>query len=246
MRRIYCASFVLLAMCAMARASDPVGIYALIDRVVIEPSDSQPQRVQIWGAFSLAVKNHGDEYSPPVRGYLYYSLDGQKDAAARAEWADMKAMAGTGQIIAFASRYRKAGTVRHGAGPDADKNALPPDPYPVGVGLTRVRADENSEHVQLLRKIPSASSPADGSTAPAGAVKLVAGNIAAADSRPTYLFEIENAAGEKESGQVAQGDKQTEWSPKMHIKSGEKYTWRVSVEDAKGRGPVATSTFLGK
>src|SRR5438045_8977821 len=113
MRRIYCSSFVLLAMCAMARASDPVGIYALIDRVVIEPSDSQPQRVQIWGAFSLAVKNHGDEYSPPVRGYLYYSLDGQKDAAARAEWADMKPMARTGQIITFATRYRQAARVCH-------------------------------------------------------------------------------------------------------------------------------------
>src|SRR3954464_10856745 len=105
MRRIHCALLFLLVTCGLARASDPVGIYALIDRVVIEPSDSQPQRVQIWGAFSLAVKNHGDQYSPPVRGYLYYSLDGQKDAAARAEWADMKTVAASGQIIAFASRY---------------------------------------------------------------------------------------------------------------------------------------------
>jgi len=123
---------------------------------------------------------------------------------------------------------------------------LRPDPYPVAFGLIRVRADQNSEHVALLRKFPSAFSPADGSVAAPGAVKLVAGNIASADSKAKYSFEIENAAGEKESsGAVEQGQKQTEWTPKMQIKSGEKYTWRVFVEDAKGRGPVADAKFRG-
>ena len=55
-------------------ASDPIGIYALIDRVVLEPSDAQPERIQIWGAFSFAMRQFGDQYSPPVRGYLYYQL----------------------------------------------------------------------------------------------------------------------------------------------------------------------------
>ena len=83
MRKIYCALLAMLLMCGVARASDPIGIYALIDKVVMEPSDSQPDRVQIWGAFSVAMPRNGYQYSVPVRGYLYYSLDGQKDAAAR-------------------------------------------------------------------------------------------------------------------------------------------------------------------
>jgi len=180
------------------------------------------------------MRQFGDQYSVPVRGYLYYSLDGQKDAAARAEWADMQKIAGTGQIVAFGSRYKQFGTIRRGAGPTVGREVdqkelarliqqlddqdqakrdlaseelkrlgsaaepklreaegkasaeakariakvleeLRPDPYPVAFGLIKARADQNSEHVQLLRKFPSAFSPSDGSVAAAGAVKLVAG-----------------------------------------------------------------------
>src|SRR5882762_1120989 len=117
MRRIPCALLAVLVLCGISRASDPIGIYALIDKVVMEPSDSQPDRVQIWGAFSVAMRQFGDQYSVPVRGYLYYSLDGQKDGAARAEWADMQKVAGTAQIVAFGSRYKQFGTIRRGAGP---------------------------------------------------------------------------------------------------------------------------------
>jgi len=68
-----------------------------IDRVVIEPSDAQPERIQIWGAFSFAMRQFGDQYSPPVRGYLYYQLPPEKPGTARAEWADIHKVAGTGQ-----------------------------------------------------------------------------------------------------------------------------------------------------
>jgi hypothetical protein len=289
-------------------ASDPIGIYALIDRVVLEPSDAQPQRIQIWGAFSVAMRQFGDQYSPPIRGYLYYQLPAEKADVAKAEWAYMQKVAGTCQIIAFGSRYQQFGKIRRGAGPvvgrevpekdivslivnldDQDQSKrdaatealkrmgraaesklqaalnststsaearnriervladLQPDPYPIGFGLNRVRGDQNSQHVKLLRTFPSAYSPADGTVAAAGAVKLIAGNIAAENTKPKYSFEIENAAGEKESsGAVEQGQKQTEWSPKMPIKPGEKYTWRVWTEDGKSHGPVADAVFRGK
>jgi hypothetical protein len=295
---------------AKAFASDPIGIYALIDRVVLEPSEGNPERIRIWGAFSFAMRNFGDQYTPPVRGYLYYQLPAQPNdaAVAKAEWADMQKSAGTGQIVAFGSRYKQFGTVRRGVGPvalrevpekdivaqivnleDADQSKrelatenlkrfgaaaeprlraslasattsaeaknriekvladLQPDPYPIGFGLARVRGDRTSGHVKMLMTFPAAFSPADGSVTKAASVKLVAGNIAAADSNPKYFFEIETAAGEKESsGAVEQGQKQTEWSPKMPIKAGEKYTWRVWVEDGKTRGPVADAIFRGK
>ena len=34
-------------------ASGPVGIYAMVDKVVFEPNDTAPERIQIWGAFAL-------------------------------------------------------------------------------------------------------------------------------------------------------------------------------------------------
>jgi hypothetical protein len=313
-RAIPIACFLILSLAGVrAFASDPVGIYALVDRVVLEPSDAQPERIQIHGAFSFAMRNFGDQYSPPVRGYLYYQLPAEKADAAKAEWADMRKIAGTGQIIAFGSRYQQFGKLRRGAGPvvgrevpekdivalivnldDADqvkreaatenlkrlgaaaapklrealasastsaevKNRiervlgdLQPDPYPIGFGLARIRSAQASEHVRLLSTFPAAYSPADGGLADAGAVKLIAGNIAAAETKPKYFFEIENATGEKESSEaIEQGEKQTEWSPKMQIKAGEKYTWRVWVDDAKllgakSRGAVAEAIFRGK
>src|SRR3954465_1489164 len=139
-------------------ASDPIGIYAVIDRVVLEPSDAQPQRIQIHGAFCFAMRQFGDEYAPPVRGYLYSQPPPEKADVAKAEWADMKKIAGTHQIIAFGSRYQKFGTLRHGADPTAAPNAsekqladLQPDPYPLGFGLNRVRSNQNSDHVRQLR-----------------------------------------------------------------------------------------------
>jgi hypothetical protein len=310
-RAICLACVVLCGLVARARASDPIGIYAVIDRVVLEPSDAQPERIQIWGAFSVAMKQFGDEYSPPVRGYLYYQLPSEKAQAAKTEWSDMQKVAGTGQIIAFASRYQKFGTIRRGPGPaatgdvdesqvarlisqlDAEQQSkrdaatdelkrlgrgaesklraavsststsaeaknriqriladLQPDPYPVAFGLQRVRTAQASEHVRLLSTFPSAFSPADGSVVEAKSVKLIAGNIADAATSPQYFFEIENASGEKESsGAVEQRQKQTEWSPKMQIKAGEKYTWRVWVNDPKllganSHGPIADAVFV--
>src|SRR5437870_13187237 len=102
---------------AKSFASDPVGVYAIVDRVVIEPSASQRQRIQVYGAFCLASRQFGDEYSPPLRGYLYYQLPQDKPDAAKKEWADMQKVAGTGQIIAFGSRYQQFGKIRRGTGP---------------------------------------------------------------------------------------------------------------------------------
>jgi hypothetical protein len=46
-----------------ARASDPTGIYAFVDRVVFEPSDTAPERIQVWGGFALAKTENRDDYN---------------------------------------------------------------------------------------------------------------------------------------------------------------------------------------
>src|SRR5262245_22109735 len=106
----------LLAVGAAARASDPVGIYAVIDKVVVEPSTGDVERVQLWGVFAVA-QGGGDNYSPPARGYMSFTLPKQKQDVARKEWKDLQKMAGTKQVVAFGARYGKKGTVRKGGDP---------------------------------------------------------------------------------------------------------------------------------
>ena len=116
-----------------AFASDPVGVYALVDKVVFEPNETNPERVQVWGAFAVA-EGYGYTYKKAERGYLYYKLSTEKQNACRNEWSDLKSVAGTGQIVAFGSRYGEKGTLRQ-------KDAKPenPDVYPVAMGLIKMK-----------------------------------------------------------------------------------------------------------
>ena len=109
---VACFTLSLLALQTNAY-SDWIGVYARIDKVVLEPNATAPERIQIWGAFALATKDDRNNYDPAQRGYLYYSLRPGKEEQCRKEWADLKALAATGQIIGFgarnqASRLRKA------------------------------------------------------------------------------------------------------------------------------------------
>lgn len=140
---------------ATARASDPIGVFALVDKVTIQPTPENPQTIQIWGVFCLAKKETRNEYHPPKRGYLYYALPGDKPEAARKEWNDLRQIAGTGAIIGFASRYKPIGTVHL-----ADAPPKKPLPYPVGFGM--VRADARSSEyppVKALRDLATANQP---------------------------------------------------------------------------------------
>ncbi|HLQ76207.1 MAG TPA: hypothetical protein VK210_02570 [Terriglobia bacterium] len=89
-------------------ASGGVGVYAIVSKVVLEPDDKAPERIQIWGAFTLVDggTGSGGKTLTPQRGYLYFtlpSIDGgpYQRMVALKEWADFKAIAGTGQAVAF-------------------------------------------------------------------------------------------------------------------------------------------------
>jgi len=95
---------VLLCAAADVIASGPVGLYGIIEKVVFEPSEQAPERIQIWGAFAVVDGGlaHPGVTSKPLRGYLYFKLpDGSARAAAKTEWMDLKSIAGTGQAIGF-------------------------------------------------------------------------------------------------------------------------------------------------
>src|SRR5678815_4247355 len=101
-RLVLLISIVLLASTALT-ASGLVGMYGVIRKVVFEPNDKAPERIQIWGAFTLVDggTSNGGRTLTPQRGYLYFLLPSvdspsQREAALK-EWTDFKAVAGTGQ-----------------------------------------------------------------------------------------------------------------------------------------------------
>ncbi len=88
-----------------ASASGPIGLYGIVERVVFEPNETAPERVQVWGAFAFV---DGGAARPgttlaPKRGYLYFKLPSGTQQAVKTEWADLKSLAGSGQAIGFGS-----------------------------------------------------------------------------------------------------------------------------------------------
>jgi hypothetical protein len=132
---LLCAAALAAFAAPSARASDPTGIYAFVDRVVLEPSDAAPERIQVWGGFALAKRDNRDDYHDAERGYMYFKLRPGDEAVCKKEWADLKSVTGTRQIVAFGSRFDEpAPKVRN-----ADAHADNPDPYPKSVGINKVR-----------------------------------------------------------------------------------------------------------
>jgi hypothetical protein len=119
-------------------------MYARIDRVVLSPDANAPKTIQVFGVFSLAIPANPNDYQPPSRGYLYFTLAGD-ESLARREWADLKATAGTGQIVAFGNRYELKPRLRPSGEPPTS-----PDPYATGTGLTKISSDTAYQPVRAL------------------------------------------------------------------------------------------------
>ena len=111
--------------------SDPMGVYCRVDKVILEPAET-PERAQVWGV--CAVANQNDWYfQPPVAGYFYYTVPAVRPDVARAEWQDLKSVAGTTEVVAFGRRYQPLGRLR----PGTEKPASP-DIYPLHLGVLKV------------------------------------------------------------------------------------------------------------
>jgi hypothetical protein len=130
--------------------SDFVGLYTIVDKVVLEPDTASPDRIQVRGAFAFASKQDRNSYDAPERGYLYFSCKPGKEEVCRKEWADLKASAGTGQVIGFGGRDLPRPRLRK---PDDKPSA--PDEYPLSFGLVRMR-DRNTDYppIRALKSLP--------------------------------------------------------------------------------------------
>lgn len=168
----------LVLLSSHAVASGPLGICALIERVVFEPNAEAAERVQIFGAFAFYDGNVGQPrgFTSPVRGYMYFELptDG-KAALARREWSDLASVAGTGEAVAF-GEYLYMGQFEHVA---ADARS--------GVGSGGYTL-EMGRGVQPLGETPTV--PADYSPGDLGIVRLGDGNYDEIVAQLRSLLEL--------------------------------------------------------
>lgn len=143
----------LVALPVLLPASDPMGVYAVVQKVVLEPNETEPVRVQVWGAFAVSDgKRDSDAYSPPQVGYLYYSCPAGQERTCRNEWADLKTVAGKGIGVGFGGRYVETGRVRK-----ASETPASPDPYPIKMGVTRMASlhEQPAIIAQLKAALPA-------------------------------------------------------------------------------------------
>lgn len=130
--------------------SDWVGVYAIIDKVIVEPASGTPERIQLWGDFATATQTNRITYEPPQRGYLYFTVKAGKEDLTRKEWADLKALAGSGQVVGFGVRSQPVGRVRK-----SDEKPAAPDAYPIGSGLVKMSDRGSSyEPIAALKSLP--------------------------------------------------------------------------------------------
>jgi len=149
--RFTCGALLAVAVLPL-RASDPIGVYSIVDRIVIEPAGSRPAAVQVWGSFSMAVprsrdgrqtkpansfgsEQNGDVYGAIQKGYLYCTCPAGKETTCLREWNELKAAAGSNAIVGFGARYGALPRVRA-----ASDSPASPDEYPLNTGVVKMGA----------------------------------------------------------------------------------------------------------
>ena len=156
MRLSSIGGLVILGACVVGTttlsASDFVGVYAVVESIVLEPSDSAPERIQIRGAFALSDGKRGSGYGEAQRGYLYYACPAGQLVTCRREWADLQTVAGKNIGIGFGGRYIATGRIRK-----ADEPPTAPDVYPIERGLTRL--SDGHESLPVIDRIKAVLRP---------------------------------------------------------------------------------------
>jgi hypothetical protein len=164
--RILLTVVALVISASILLADGPVGVYAMVQKVVFEPSEASPQTLQIWGVF---VWVDGGLKSPgpinlPQRGYVYFKLPGSaaEASAAKKQWMDIKAIAGSSQIIAFGD-WKYSGPFEDLYIPMTSgqedvrvrkQTEAPAKPitYPIKTGFVKIANDQAHESLHSLMK----------------------------------------------------------------------------------------------
>jgi hypothetical protein len=144
--RLVGAALVTAGAVVAIHASGPIAVYARVDKVVIDPPDA-PATIQIWGVFSAAKPQPVNQYLPAARGYLYYKLPDNREyrKVALVEWNDLKALAGSRDIVAFGSQFVGAPRVRK-----ADERPQSPDEYSLNFGIRKMSDQTSAPPVRAI------------------------------------------------------------------------------------------------
>ena len=135
-----------------------IGIYAIVDKVVLEPDEANPDRIRIWGTFIVPVPRSSGAHQFPQRGYLYYSLPAGREDDVKKEWLKLMSVAGTGKVVGFAFYWmlspRTPGAytslevrVRQ------DGDAAAPDVYPSTIGVLERDDGKNPEFDRFIAEL---------------------------------------------------------------------------------------------
>jgi len=124
-----------LSFAAVAPAGGPPPFYILVEKVVLEPDDLNPERVQIWGYFTHApVSNpRSDKFCTPVYGWMYLSGGGDE---CRKQWLRLRNDAGTGKVLPIGSCGEAKATLALPIRKPEDRPSKPDGTYPLAeIGL---------------------------------------------------------------------------------------------------------------
>jgi hypothetical protein len=145
MRNVVACSLMAAALSVpIVRASgDPFAAYCIIQKVVVGQDEGERPAVQIWGTCTMVnaggMYPQGEyvptTYADPRRGYLYYFTTKANEAVARREWADLTALAGTGEVVAIGSQ-KITSRLRW-----PDEKPQSPDEYAMQTGLSKVTSN---------------------------------------------------------------------------------------------------------
>jgi hypothetical protein len=148
----------LLVQISLAKNGN-IGVYGIVDKVVFEPDESSPERIQIWGLFAVPIPISSGLYKAPQRGVLYFSIPADRKEIARKEWVELKRMAGSGRTLGFTEYW-----VANPSDPQGDPHTSLvvhvhqnrplglPDAYPLGIGVLRIE-DSTSQKTTRGRSL---------------------------------------------------------------------------------------------
>lgn len=216
------AAILVAAHAGPVHASDPMGIYTLVEDVVVEEpiKPEEPPRIRILGISALAYRPmengqpQGGAYSNPAPGYLYFECPEGRAEVCRLEWADLQKAIGDERCASYGDRYltdpKPNGRLRP---PDAPPGE--PDIYPIGQGvaMTLHGMQDTCDAIRELAAAGTAptatSSEASGSYLPNVAADSAgaSGSTAAVEGQTTGADEgADDPDGQGTSAEIAETD----------------------------------------